>query len=176
MEIMFATDVATGASAFTTAGRYEAPMDVDEGSGDSSNVEVARTQNQSVRSNEKRKVFSTNYSTQGATKKVQRGKEKSKVGTAKFMGSQIEKMADALSTYTSKFTEPSLKSYDPLSDDISECLNMLKDLPGVEVGDEMYMLGTRLFIKKEPKAMFRALPTNEVRLAWLKQEYGRENK
>ncbi|GKV20547.1 hypothetical protein SLEP1_g30648 [Rubroshorea leprosula] len=59
---------------------------------------------------------------------------------------------------------------------IAECMTLLSSLPGVEPCDELYMLGTRLFMKREYKEMSDALKNSDVQLDWLKEELKKEAK
>lgn len=175
---MFSTVVATGDTAFTTAtgdilpeqyAGHDEPMNLEEGSGDSDDVSLP-TQNISGRSSEKRKTSSINYPTRSA-KKLQKGK--AHIGTAHQMLGSIDRLCGAVETLTSSKTEPSHKNYGVVGDEIEGCLNILKDLPGVKVGDELYMFGIRWFMEKTHRLMFIHLPSNDVRLAWLKEELER---
>ncbi|KAA8532137.1 hypothetical protein F0562_006721 [Nyssa sinensis] len=56
-----------------------------------------------------------------------------------------------------------------------DAMTVLRRLPGVQRNDEIFMLGTRLFLNQENRDMFvHALEDDEERLAWLKQEQRRE--
>jgi len=46
----------------------------------------------------------------------------------------------------------------------------VKNYPSVELGSELYMLGARLFIKRQYREIFIALEEDGVRVAWLEDE------
>ncbi|GLT26481.1 hypothetical protein SLA2020_015430 [Shorea laevis] len=169
---MFDKIVTTGETAWTpTAGvvfpdedvgavRFEAAVDLEEGSGDSDEVNIMATPTQ--KSNEKRKNkvgSSSNF----------KGKKVKSRGAA-YMQRQLDRLCDAVESYTqASITESSMKNYQAApTDSVGECMDMLMTLPGVEDGDELFMLGTRLFVKREYRNMFRSIKSANSKIAWLK--------
>ncbi|GLU09476.1 hypothetical protein SLE2022_334220 [Rubroshorea leprosula] len=152
-------------------------IDLDERSNDSDDMNYIPTQNQPIRSNGKRKKTVPNCSIPGTEKQVQKGKgKKAKMWAAIYMQRQLNHFCDAVESYNShaSLTESSKKNYDSPGSSIADCMGILKNLPGVEVGGELYMLGTRLFMKRDYREMFACIPTADVKLSWLKQELRRE--
>lgn len=98
-----------------------------------------------------------------------------KPGSAHFMQMKLGCMCEAVEKYTSvALTEPSQKSYNATEGGIASFLNILNGLPGIEVGGELYMFSTHFFLKRDCREMFLTLPTDDIKLAWLKQAYERE--
>ncbi|GLU09065.1 hypothetical protein SLE2022_259420 [Rubroshorea leprosula] len=169
---MFAKMVVTGEIAWTPATgtivpeqdvgevRVEDAFDLNEGYGDSDEVNIMTAQTQ--RSNEKRK------STMGSSIKGKGKKVKS--GGAACMQRQLDRLCDAVESFIStSLIESSKKNHS-----IAKCMDVLLTLPGVEDGSELYMLGTRLFMKQEYRAMFNSIKSVNSKISWLKQELERE--
>ncbi|KAI7994587.1 L10-interacting MYB domain-containing protein [Camellia lanceoleosa] len=53
---------------------------------------------------------------------------------------------------------------------IADCLAMLENIPGVSPDDEFYVWAARLFLRDKRRECFMSLPTDEVRLRFLKLE------
>ncbi|KAI7984535.1 L10-interacting MYB domain-containing protein [Camellia lanceoleosa] len=53
---------------------------------------------------------------------------------------------------------------------IANCLAMLENIPGVSSNDELYVWAARLFLRDKRRECFMSLPTDEVRLRFLKLE------
>ncbi|XP_056686055.1 L10-interacting MYB domain-containing protein-like [Spinacia oleracea] len=106
-------------------------------------------------------------------KNVCKGK-KSKVSTAKLMQNELKRIVGAMESFSQSSATVTSRRTDLPGCSIQECLTLLGVTPGVEVGSELYMLGTRLFMKKECREMFVALPGEDIRSAWLDQELLRE--
>ncbi|XP_028084930.1 L10-interacting MYB domain-containing protein-like [Camellia sinensis] len=53
---------------------------------------------------------------------------------------------------------------------IAECLAKLESIPGVSLDDELYVWAVRLFLRYKRHECFMTLPTDEVRLGFLKLE------
>ncbi|GLT76302.1 hypothetical protein SLA2020_479720 [Shorea laevis] len=169
--------VAIGETAWTSAGnaivpeqdvgevRVEDAFDLNEGYGDSEEVNIMATQTQ--RSNEKRKS-TIGSSIKGKGKKV-------RSGGAIYMQRQLDRLCDAVESFIStSLTESSKRNYHASTNSIEECMDVLLTLPGVEDGSELYMLGTRLFIKQEYRKMFNSIKSVNSKVSWLKQELERD--
>ncbi|GKV35532.1 hypothetical protein SLEP1_g43788 [Rubroshorea leprosula] len=145
---------------------FEDAVDLEEGSGDSDEVNVIPTQTGG--SSEKRKKNTIGPSLTGKGKKV-------KVGGAAYMQKQLNRLCDAVESYTTTtLSDSSKKNYETYLDTTEECMEMLLTLPGVEDGNELFMLGTRLFAKREYRNMFRSIKSVNSKLAWLQQELERD--
>uniref|UniRef100_A0A6V7QYE8 Myb/SANT-like domain-containing protein n=1 Tax=Ananas comosus var. bracteatus TaxID=296719 RepID=A0A6V7QYE8_ANACO len=84
---------------------------------------------------------------------------------------QLERIRNAVESYNSQATcSVTSRKTDYPGCGIMECMGLLETIPGVEIGGELYMLGTRLFIKRDYREMFVALKRPDVQLLWLKQE------
>ncbi|THF96582.1 hypothetical protein TEA_015583 [Camellia sinensis var. sinensis] len=53
---------------------------------------------------------------------------------------------------------------------IADCLAMLENIPGVSPDDDLYVWAARLFLRDKRRECFMSLPTDEVRLKFLKLE------
>ena len=53
---------------------------------------------------------------------------------------------------------------------IAECLVKLENIPGVSPNDEMYVWAARLFLRDKRRECFMTLPTDKVRLRFIKLE------
>ncbi|GLT65252.1 hypothetical protein SLA2020_376930 [Shorea laevis] len=92
-------------------------------------------------SNEKRKKNAIGSSLTDKEKKV-------KSGVAAYMQRQLNRLCDAVESYaTARLSESSKKNYEAHVGSIEECTEMLLTLLGVEDGSDLFMLGTRLFVK-----------------------------
>ncbi|GLT88548.1 hypothetical protein SLE2022_065680 [Rubroshorea leprosula] len=155
-------------SSGTTECGVEDAVDLEEGSGDSDEVNVIPTQTGG--SSEKRKKNTIGPSLTDKGKKV-------KVGGATYMQKQLNRLCDAVESYTTTTLSDSSKSkknYETYPDTTKECMEMLLTLLGVEDGNELFMLGTRLFVKREYRNMFRSIKSVNSKLAWLQQELERD--
>ncbi|GLU08756.1 hypothetical protein SLE2022_256470 [Rubroshorea leprosula] len=156
-----------------------------EETGDSNDVKVhlVSSKSQLARINKKRKK--TTLDGQESNKKqVKKGKGKNaKVGidtsgccgAAVYTKSKLDHTCASVKGYHSQssLTKTSRKT-DPPRCSILECMTLLRNLPGLEQGTELFMLGTRLFIKQDYREMFVSLQRADTQLAWLKQELERE--
>ncbi|XP_021715665.1 L10-interacting MYB domain-containing protein-like [Chenopodium quinoa] len=108
-------------------------------------------------------------------KKTQKG-NKSKVSTAKLMQNELKRIVGAMENFSQSSATVTSKRTDLPGCSIGECLTLLATTPGVEIGSELYMLGTRLFVKREYREMFVGIPDENIRSCWLEQELEREKK
>ncbi|GKV37060.1 hypothetical protein SLEP1_g45128 [Rubroshorea leprosula] len=114
---------------------FEDAVDLEEGSGDSDEVNVIPTQTGG--SSEKRKKNTIGPSLTGKGKKV-------KVGGAAYIQKQLNHLCDAVESYTATtLSDSSKKNYETYLDTTEECMEMLLTLPGVEDGNELFMLDPR---------------------------------
>ncbi|GLT43027.1 hypothetical protein SLA2020_170030 [Shorea laevis] len=144
----------------------EDAIDLEEGSGDSDEVNVMPTQTDG--SNEKRKRNTIGSSLTGKGKKV-------KLGGVADMQRQLDHLCDAIESYaTATLSESLKKNYDAHAGSIEECMELLLTLLGVEDGSELFMLGTHLFVKREDRDMFRSIKSVSSKLSWLQQELERD--
>ncbi|GKV01142.1 hypothetical protein SLEP1_g13722 [Rubroshorea leprosula] len=173
---MFDKIVVTGETAWTPAAGpispvqqhvgFEDAVDLEEGSGDSDQVNVIPTQTGG--SSEKRKKNTIGPSLTSKGKKV-------KVGGATYMQKQLNRLCDVVESYTTTtLSDSSNKNYETYPDTTEECMEMLLTLLGVEDGNELFMLGTRLFVKREYRNMFRSIKSVNSKLSWLQQELERD--
>ncbi|GKU86516.1 hypothetical protein SLEP1_g1028 [Rubroshorea leprosula] len=139
---MFDKIVVTGETAWTLVAvpippvqqnvGFEDAVDLEEGSGDFDEVNVIPTQTGG--SSEKRKKNTIGPSLTGKRKKV-------KVGGATYMQKQLNRLCDAVESYTTTtLSDSSKKNYETYPDTSEECMEMLLTLPGVEDGNELFML------------------------------------
>ncbi|KAK9715292.1 hypothetical protein RND81_06G155100 [Saponaria officinalis] len=94
--------------------------------------------------------------------------KKSKVSTALMMQSQLDRICNVMET-----TVANTKN-DQFGYSISECIAVLKKIPSIEPKSELFMLGTRLFVKREYREIFIALEEDDIRVNWLEEEFKRE--
>ncbi|XP_020100006.1 L10-interacting MYB domain-containing protein-like isoform X3 [Ananas comosus] len=98
-------------------------------------------------------------------------RRKAKLGNAVYMHKELERIRNAVESYNSQATcSVTSRKTDYPGCGIMECMGLLETIPEVEIGGELYMLGTRLFIKRDYREMFVALKRPDVQLLWLKQE------
>ncbi|KAJ8422790.1 hypothetical protein Cgig2_023449 [Carnegiea gigantea] len=115
-------------------------------------------------SNKTKKASSSKEGNEKPTKMT-----KSKVATTAGMQSQLDRMVEAAESFVPHFTTIFV-SNDLPSCSIVEFMSLLKTLPSVELGSKLYMLGARLFIKRQYREMFITLEDDGVRVAWLEDE------
>ncbi|KAK9681958.1 hypothetical protein RND81_10G039800 [Saponaria officinalis] len=94
--------------------------------------------------------------------------KKSKVSTALIMQCQLDRICNVMET-----TAANTKN-DQFGCSISECIAVLKKIPSMEPKSELFMLGTRLFVKREYREIFIALEEDDIRVNWLEEELKRE--
>ncbi|KAJ8429758.1 hypothetical protein Cgig2_001255 [Carnegiea gigantea] len=128
------------------------------------NIEVDNVDFVEQDGNKKKKASSSKEGKEKPTKRI-----KSKVGTAAGIQSRLDRIVEAVESFVPHFTATSVSNDIP-GCTIAECMSLLKTLPSVELGSELYMLGARLFIKRQYREMFIALEDDGVRVAWLKDE------
>ncbi|KAJ8440946.1 hypothetical protein Cgig2_020488 [Carnegiea gigantea] len=124
------------------------------------NIEVDNVDFVEQDANKKKKASSSKEGKEKPTKRI-----KSKVG----IQSRLDRIVEAAESFVPHFTATSVSNDIP-GCTITECMNLLKTLPFVELGSELYMLGARLFIKRQYREMFIVLEDNGVRFAWLEDE------
>jgi len=85
------------------------------------------------------------------------------------MVKQVSRLIDVLATSKSKNEQK-------VEDDIIELMDQAVNAGASEGSDEHFM-ATQLFVKRENRAVFRSIKTNEGKVAWLKRMYEeRKNK
>ncbi|KAJ8425557.1 hypothetical protein Cgig2_027533 [Carnegiea gigantea] len=115
------------------------------------NIEVDNVDSVEQDGKKKKKACSSKEGKENPTKKI-----KSKVGTAAGIQSQLDRIVEAAESFVPHFTATSMSNDIP-GCTIAECMSLLKTLPSVELGSELYMLGARLFIKRQYREMFITL-------------------
>ncbi|KAJ8433509.1 hypothetical protein Cgig2_013426 [Carnegiea gigantea] len=102
---------------------------------------------------------------------LRKGKKNQQRGlsTAEGMQSRLDRIVEAAKSCIPHFTATSV-SNDLPDCSIAECMRLLKTLPFVELGSELYILGACLFIKQQYREMFIALEEDGMRVAWLEDE------
>ncbi|KAJ8441402.1 hypothetical protein Cgig2_002361 [Carnegiea gigantea] len=128
------------------------------------NIEVDNVDSIEQDGNQKKKKSCSKEGKEKPTKRI-----KSKVGTVASMQSQLDRIVEATESYIPHFTVTSV-SNDLPGCSIAECMRLLKTLPFVELGSELYMLGAYLIIEQQYREMFIALEDDAVRVAWLEDE------
>ncbi|GKV34909.1 hypothetical protein SLEP1_g43242 [Rubroshorea leprosula] len=150
---MFDKIIVTGETAWTPAAGpipsvqqnvgFEDTVDLEEGSGDSDEVNVIPTQTGG--SSEKRKKTTIGPSLTDKGKKV-------KVGGAAYMQKQLNHLCDVVESYTTTtLSDSSKKNYETYPDTTEEFMEMLLILPGVEDGNELFILATTRVGKGQDK-------------------------
>ncbi|KAJ8448916.1 hypothetical protein Cgig2_030772 [Carnegiea gigantea] len=86
-------------------------------------------------------------------------------GTTADMQSWLDHIEEAAERCVLHFTAMYV-SNDLPDCSITKCTSLLKTLPSIELGSELYMLGVRLFIKE----MFFALEDDGISVSWLEDE------
>ena len=56
--------------------------------------------------------------------------------------------------------------------DITQVIDVLDSLPGLEIGSELYFFATQMFFVKEKRVMFMSTKQPDLKLNWLKYHYG----
>lgn len=79
------------------------------------------------------------------------------------MVKQVSRLIDVLATSKSKNEQK-------VEDDIIELMDQAVNAGASEGSDEHFM-ATQLFVKRENRAVFRSIKTNEGKVAWLKRMY-----
>lgn len=111
--------------------------------------------------------ITTNFGSGVGQKRVlKQGKKGKKLSAATKLSKQLDRICDAVESRTSV---NSMRS-DILGCSIQEVLNHMATMPECPRKSELFMLGTKLFIKKENREMFVGLGDDDTRLEWLKQE------
>ncbi|GAV67811.1 hypothetical protein CFOL_v3_11315, partial [Cephalotus follicularis] len=86
-----------------------------------------------------------------------------KVGGASTMSLSIERLVAAYEARTTVKSDAD-KAYS-----IGACMELLKVMPGVPPGGELWCFATRLFMNRNKREMFLAL-NDDLRLVWLNNE------
>lgn len=74
---------------------------------------------------------------------------------------KITEIAEQAKAFTSKkLAEVTVKQ---VMDIVLEC--------GADYGTDEHFIATELFVKKDQRDMFMTLPTNEIRLDWLRRKF-----
>ncbi|KAK9757688.1 hypothetical protein RND81_01G179400 [Saponaria officinalis] len=119
------------------------------------NVEVGNEhESQKEQPHEKKRKIPAKI--ENKSKVCKKGK-KSKVSTALMMQSQLDRICNVMET-----TVANTKISDRSS--IAECISLLKNNPLVEPRSELFMFGTRLFVKREFREIFIALEEDDLRV------------
>ncbi|KAH9617367.1 hypothetical protein KSS87_011205 [Heliosperma pusillum] len=178
MEIMFSKTFATGNDSFNPYvvnetdydEEYDEPNDefndklvVDEKNDDLENIEVDIDSTLKKKQlNEKKRKEKTQNEGKGKGKK-------SKLSIVLLMQSQLDRICSVMET-----TVTNTKMSDHSGYSIAECIALLKKITSIEPKSELFMLGTRLFVKREYREIFIALEEDDIRVNWLEEELKRE--
>ncbi|KAJ0042844.1 hypothetical protein Pint_18795 [Pistacia integerrima] len=93
--------------------------------------------------------------------------KKGKSSVASSLKENIDSLIAMLSDKTTAESSSSLQ-HEPT---ITECMDMLKKMPGIEVSIPLCFYASNLFTKKDMREVFFCHDDNEVRLNWLKYNY-----
>ncbi|GKU88820.1 hypothetical protein SLEP1_g3038 [Rubroshorea leprosula] len=139
---MFDTIVVTGETAWTPVVEpippeqqnvgFEDAIDLEEGNGDSDEVNVMPTQTGGINEKKKKNTIGPSLTSKG--KKV-------KLRGVAYVQRQLNRLCDAVESYTiTSLSESSKTNYEAHVDSTEECMEMLLTLPEVEDGNELFML------------------------------------
>ncbi|THG20929.1 hypothetical protein TEA_024633 [Camellia sinensis var. sinensis] len=94
-----------------------------------------------------------------------KSKTKKKFSGAALLNKTLERIVNVVES--SSVTSTQTSSRYP---SIAECLAKLESIPGVSPDDELYVWVARFFLRDKRREWFMTLPTDEVRLRFLKLE------
>ncbi|KAK9724375.1 hypothetical protein RND81_05G068000, partial [Saponaria officinalis] len=160
MEIMFSKTFATGNGSFN-------PYIVNDTEDDEGYDAINEEFNDTLVGYETHGEFENMDIGNNLTKK-RAGSKKSKMSTALMMQSQLDRICNVMETTVAN-TKNDQSGYS-----ISECIAVLKKIPSIEPKSELFMLGTRLFVKREYREIFIAIEEDDIRVNWLEEELKRE--
>ncbi|KAI8014846.1 hypothetical protein LOK49_LG05G03367 [Camellia lanceoleosa] len=94
-----------------------------------------------------------------------KSKTKKKVTGAALLNKTLDRIVNVVESSSATSTQTSSRY-----PSIAECLAKLESIPGVSPDDELYVWAARLFLRDKRRECFMSLPTDEVRLRFLKLE------
>ncbi|XP_028085882.1 L10-interacting MYB domain-containing protein-like [Camellia sinensis] len=162
LDILCSNVAATGEWAYTpssgvmpqtdeTPEEFHTPLDAEFH--DDADFEVVHPSEQ----NKKRSANTDTSSTKSKTKK--------KVTGAALLNKTLDRIVNVVESSSATSTQTSSRY-----PSIAECLAKLESIPGVSPNDELYVWAARLFLRDKRRECFMSLPTDEVRLKFLKLE------
>ena len=77
------------------------------------------------------------------------------------MSNDVSRVARAIESYSQSSWVITTRRVDLPRCSIGDCLDLMSTIPDVKIGSDLYMMGTRLFVKRECKEMFFALTNND---------------
>ncbi|KAL5573533.1 hypothetical protein UlMin_023130 [Ulmus minor] len=103
---------------------------------------------------------------QETSKDIPKRKKKAKVGGAAMLSEQIDRLVDAVESCKSFETSSACNKTHEFT--ITQCIEVLKDIPGLD--KPLYFFATNLFCAKEKREVFMAMDEAD-KLSWLKYEH-----
>ncbi|KAI7986244.1 Heat stress transcription factor A-2 [Camellia lanceoleosa] len=94
-----------------------------------------------------------------------KSKTKKKFIGAALLNKTLDRIVNVVESSSTTLTQTSLRY-----PSIAKCLVKLESIPGVSLDDELYIWAARLFLRDKHRKCFMILPTDEVRLRFLKLE------
>ncbi|KAI7989913.1 L10-interacting MYB domain-containing protein [Camellia lanceoleosa] len=94
-----------------------------------------------------------------------KSKTKKKVTGAALLNKTLDRIVNVVESSSATSTQTSSRY-----PSIAECLAKLESIPGVSPDDELYVWAAKLFLRDKRRECFMSLPTDEVRLRFLKLE------
>ncbi|XP_074318427.1 L10-interacting MYB domain-containing protein-like [Silene latifolia] len=162
MEIMFSKTFATGNGSFN-------PYIVNDTEDDEYFENIELVNNLTIKKDQQHEKKRKENVSNGKIGHISRKGKKSKVSTALIMQSQLDRICNVMET-----TATNTKTNDQSGCSISQCITVLRKIPSIEPKSELFMLGTRLFVKREYREIFIALEEDDIRVNWLEEELKRE--
>ena len=96
-----------------------------------------------------------------------RKKRKNEVGGAARLHRALDEITEVLKSQCTASDLPGRS--------LDDCVAVLGRLPGVTVGDPLYMYGTLMLSNPTHRSMFMALPSDEVRRSYIELAQQRES-
>ncbi|KAI5324282.1 hypothetical protein L3X38_033355 [Prunus dulcis] len=133
------------------------PLEESDDSYDSNPIEIIQAIKNATRKGKRRAPEQLN--------KKQKDKKGRKLGGAKKLASQIDRLVGAVE---SRSTTTSLMMKMQLGSNIPKVMEVVSSLPGCEPTSTLWMFTTRLFLNQEKREMFSTMKTPNVKLVYLK--------
>ncbi|KAI8007681.1 NADPH--cytochrome P450 reductase [Camellia lanceoleosa] len=160
LDILFSNAAATGEWAYTPSSRVMPDGD--------DNVEEFHTPHDAEYDDDALEVihpFELNKKRSSNTPASSTKSKKTKSTGAALLNKTLARIVNVVESSSGTSTQTSSRY-----PSIADCLAMLENIPGVSPNDDLYVWATRLFLRDKRRECFMSLPTDEVRLKFLKLE------
>lgn len=154
MEFLYKGIVATGFAAYAPSEDSRASEGLNTGADD----DIDNVTEMEVNENEI--GVTTRATSSRENRQRKRGREEKRVGVAAKISAQLDCVIDQFESNSNEYVNDAFS--------IDACVDKLKNLPGLELGSDLFFMGIRLMSKRANRLAFVHLGDPTLQLGWIK--------